>query len=40
MVLPEGGSAAGWRPRGLIHGAGRQLVAAARRRDLYCIYYL
>jgi hypothetical protein len=40
MVLPEGGGAAGWRPSRRMHDAGRQLVAAARRRDLYCFYYL
>ena len=51
MVLPEGGAAAGWRRfRRMhdagwrrfrrMHDAGRQLVAAARRRDLYCVYYL
>jgi hypothetical protein len=40
MVLPEGGAAAGRRRFRRMHDAGRQLVAAARRRDLYCIYYL
>lgn len=40
MVLPDGGAAAGWLLFRRMHDAGRQLVAAARRRDLFCFYYL
>jgi len=40
MVLPEGGATAGWRRFRRMHDAGRPLVAAARRRDLYWFYYL